>query len=108
MSLSLPYGCCVLRLPLLRPVFFTRLMTRKRGKKRNRGRRRHRRSQEATAWRRLQSTHAKYQRVPPVLDEFITGWPGILRRWRAERDISCSRHDLQHFVGVVDGWFGNP
>ena len=36
------------------PVFFTRVMTRKKGKKRNCGRRRHRRSQEATARRRLQ------------------------------------------------------
>ena len=54
MSLSLPCGCCVLRLPLLRPVLFTRVMTRKKGKKRNRGRRRHRRSQEANARRRLQ------------------------------------------------------
>ena len=35
--------------------FFSRVMTRKKGKKRNRGRRRHRRSQEATARRRLHS-----------------------------------------------------
>ena len=56
MCLSLPYGCCVLRLLLLRPVFFTRAMTCKKSKKRNRGRRRHRRSQEATARRRLQGT----------------------------------------------------
>ena len=34
--------------------FFTRVMTRKRGKKRNLGRRRHRPSQEATARRQLQ------------------------------------------------------
>ena len=54
MCLSPPCGCCVLRLLLLRPVFFTHVMTRKKGKKRNRGRRRHTRSQEAPARRWLQ------------------------------------------------------
>ena len=51
---------------------------------------------------------AKYQRVAPVLDEFIAGWAGLLRAWRAEKDMSCSRRDLCRFVEILDGWFVNP
>ena len=44
----------------------------------------------------------------PVLDEFIAGWAGVLRRWRAEVNMSCSRLDLYTFVEILDGWFGDP
>ena len=44
----------------------------------------------------------KYQRVPPVLDEFISGWCTIVRRWRAEKYM------LQHLISQLHGWFHNP
>ena len=51
---------------------------------------------------------AKYQKHMPVLDEFIAGWAGVLRRWRAEVNMSCSRLDLYTFVEILDGWFSDP
>ena len=42
-----------------------------------------------------------------MLDEFIAGWAFILRRWTSERDMSCSRRDLQHLIRQLDGWFDN-
>ena len=51
---------------------------------------------------------AKYQKKAPVLDEFIAGWATVLRRWRAERDMSCAKADLHRFVGVLDSWFDSP
>ena len=40
---------------------------------------------------------AKFHVVAPVLDEFIAGWASILQRM-SERDMSCSRRDLQHLI----------
>ena len=51
---------------------------------------------------------AKYQKKAPVLDEFIAGWATVLRRWRAERDMSFARGDLHRFVGILDSWFDSP
>ena len=51
---------------------------------------------------------AQYQKHMPVLDEFIAGWAGVLRRWRAEVNMSCSRLDLYTFVEILDGWFSDP
>ena len=51
---------------------------------------------------------AKYQRKPSVLDEFIAGWAVVRRRWRSEKNMSCSGRDLQQMVGILDGWFDDP
>ena len=51
---------------------------------------------------------AEYQKKAPVLDEFIARWATVLRRWRAERDMSYARADLHRFVGILDGWFDSP
>ena len=48
---------------------------------------------------------AKYQHQPSTLDEFIAGWAGVLRRWRAESNMSVPRRDLFLFVKILDGWF---
>ena len=50
---------------------------------------------------------AKYQHLPPVLDEFVAGWAAILQRWRSERDMSCSRQDVQHLIRQLESWFEN-
>ena len=51
---------------------------------------------------------AKYQHQPATLDEFIAGWAGVLRRWRAESNMSVPRRDLFLFIKILDGWFDNP
>ena len=51
---------------------------------------------------------AKYQHQPATLDEFIAGWAGVLRRWRAESNMSVPRCDLFLFINILDGWFDNP
>ena len=51
---------------------------------------------------------AKYQLMAPVLDEFIAGCAGLLRTWRAEKDMSYSRRNLCRFVEALDDWFENP
>ena len=51
---------------------------------------------------------AKYQHQPATLDEFIAGWAGVPRRWRAESNMSVPRCDLFFFIKLLDGWFDNP
>ena len=51
---------------------------------------------------------AKSHKHMPVLDEFIAGWAGMLRRWLAEVNMSCSRLDLCKFMEILDGWFSDP
>ena len=51
---------------------------------------------------------AKYQHQPATLDEFIAGWAGVLRCWRAESNMSVPRRDLFLFINILDGWFDNP
>ena len=49
---------------------------------------------------------AKYQKQVPVLDQFIAGWTTVLERWRAARDMSCSRRDIRRFLGHLKQLLG--
>ena len=50
----------------------------------------------------------KYQHQPATLDEFIAGSAGVLRRWRAESNMSVPVRDLFLFINSLDGCFDNP
>ena len=40
----------------------------------------------------------RFQAAAPLLDDFVAQWAQVLETWRADRDMSLSRLDLQHLL----------
>ena len=40
-----------------------------------------------------------------MLDDFVARWVGVLEVWRAEKDLSLSKVDLQHLIEQLFSWF---
>ena len=46
----------------------------------------------------------KYQRQQVSLHDFVALWVAGLESWRSERNMSCSRSDLQHLIAQLQAW----
>ena len=54
-------------------------------------------------WALRCETH--FQATPSSLDDFVAQWMGVLEVWRAEKNLSLSRADLQHLLDQLNLWF---
>ena len=48
---------------------------------------------------------ARFQGETPSLDDLVARRVGALEVWRAEKDLSVSRVDLQHLIEQLHLWF---
>ena len=46
-----------------------------------------------------------FQGATPSLDDFVARWMGVLEVWRAGKDLSLCRSDLQHLLKQLLSWF---
>ena len=56
------------------------------------------------AWWALRC-ETRYRGTTPSLDDFVAKWVGDMEAWRAERDLSLSKVDLQHLTARLLSWF---
>ena len=48
---------------------------------------------------------ARFQGAVPTLDDFVARRVGVMEIWRAKKDLSLSRVDLQHLIEQLFSWF---